>query len=261
MARAELSASSQHPADPNQTGGSGSTGNDAADANNPASPLLQLQIQDGYSPTLDGTGSHGKDDNLLLLRPVVPVPKLGDLPPEIIRLEVPIVTTPDNRTNLGDISGFDLFFFSLGKEWKVGFGPAFSFPTDTYHFAGSGKWALIYSSPQGLLLAALVQNPISFAGHRNAADLNTFSFEPFIVQTLPKGFFVRFDPIWEFDWTHGGAATVPLNIGFGRVFKIGPQAVNAYIQPEWNVVRPDDNRLVPRFTLRFAFNLLFPLKK
>ncbi len=250
-----------------QANSSSASSSSASDANNPSSPLLQLQIQDWYSPSLDGLGSRGKDENLLLLRPVIPVPASGGIPPEIIRFQIPIVTTPDNQTNLGDISGFDLFFFSLNKQIKLGLGPAFSLPTDTYHLAGAGKWALgpgaalIYANPKGLLLAALVQNPISFAGHRNTPGLNTLTFQPFIVQTLPRGFFVRFDPIWEFDWTHGGAATMPLNFGFGRVFKIGPQEVNMYIEPEWNVVRPDDNRIVPRFTLRFAVHLLFPQKK
>lgn len=82
--------------------------------------------------------------------------------------------------------------------------------------------------------------------------MNTLSVQPFLVKTFPRGYFVHVDPIITFDWTKGGAATVPINVGVGRFFKIGKQSVNAYIQPEWNLYRPDDDRIVPRFTLRFT---------
>jgi hypothetical protein len=46
---------------------------------------------------------------------------------------------------------------------------------------------------------------------------------------------IREDPILNFDWRHG-TATVPVNFGFGRVFKIGLRPINAYAQPQWTFV-------------------------
>jgi hypothetical protein len=42
--------------------------------------------------------------------------------------------------------------------------------------------------------------------------------------------------------------------GFGRVFAIGEQKVNAQLQAFWNVVKPDAE---PDWTLRGQFQLLF----
>ena len=50
-----------------------------------------------------------------------------------------------------------------------------------------------------------------------------------------------------------------LNLGFGRFVKIGKQPVNIYVQPEFLVRRPPyPGYTPPRFTLRFAFYLLYP---
>jgi hypothetical protein len=70
---------------------------------------------------------------------------------------------------------------------------------------------------------------------------------------------IREDPILNFEWRQHGTATVPVNFGFGRVFKIGLRPINAYVQPEWTVRRPPyAGYIEPRFTLRFAINLLYP---
>ena len=260
-------APSQNQAGSGGGQGGSSSGVSAEQANNPSEPILQLSIQDWYSGSLDGFGSHGKDTNLVLFQPIIPIPKVGPLPLEIARLQVPVLTTPDNTTALGDINGVDVFIIVNKPGLRIGLGPTFSLPTDTYHLAGTGEWELgpagliVYSGVKGWVFAVLAQNPISFAGRHDSADTNTLSFQPFIVKLLPGGFFIREDPIMSFDWEKSGAATIPVNIGVGRFFKIGSQAINAYIQPEWNVHRPADDRITPRFTLRFSVTFLLPQKK
>ena len=49
--------------------------------------------------------------------------------------------------------------------------------------------------------------------------------------------------------------TVHLGGGFGRVFAIGDQKVNASLQAYWNAVKPDT---AGDWTLRAQFQFLFP---
>ena len=257
-------AAAQSPGAGSAGGASGSQGISADEANNPAALLPQIQFQDWYSPTLDGTGSRDRYENVIYTKLLFPIKPTGFLPAELFRLQIPAFTaTANGHTALGDINGFDLLFAINNKTWQVGFGPAFSLPTDTYHLAGDDKWELgpggvvVYHGIPTVTLVALAYDTISFAGNRNRPDTNVFTFEPFIIKTFPKGFFLRFDPIWTFDMKHDAAATIPLNLGFGRTIPIGHDVLNAYLQPEWNVARPDDNRVVPRFTLRFHVAILF----
>jgi hypothetical protein len=50
---------------------------------------------------------------------------------------------------------------------------------------------------------------------------------------------------------------VPVGGGFGRVFKIGDQAVNASIQAYYNAINPTG---APNWQLRAQLSLLFPEK-
>jgi hypothetical protein len=48
---------------------------------------------------------------------------------------------------------------------------------------------------------------------------------------------------------------VPVGGGFGRVFKVGDQPIDASVQGFYNVVRPDNG---PTWSLRVQVSLLFP---
>ena len=64
----------------------------------------------------------------------------------------------------------------------------------------------------------------------------------------------------SFDWEHSVASAIPINLGFGRVFSIAGQEIDAYVQPEWGLTRHSYNPTIPRFTRRFQVNLLFLAK-
>jgi hypothetical protein len=49
--------------------------------------------------------------------------------------------------------------------------------------------------------------------------------------------------------------TVPIGGGFGRVFALGDQKVNATLQAYWNAVKPDG---AGDWSLRAQFQFLFP---
>jgi hypothetical protein len=259
-ASATLLAAAPAQADPDG-GGAPPAASGRTDPNNPTAPLVQVQIQDWYNTRLSGIDG---ESNLLLIRPVLPFAPFGWAPASIARPAIPIVTTPDGRTALGDISGLDLFFVVDKPTLRFGIGPSVVLPTATYRKAGQGLWqagpaaAVVYTGQPGLLLGLLVQNPISFAGPHDRGHASELATQPIVVKNLSDGWFLRFDPIVTTDWAHHGGTTIPVNLGAGRVFKLGEQRINAYIQPEWTVQRPRDAPQTPRFTLRFAFHLLYP---
>ena len=61
-------------------------------------------------------------------------------------------------------------------------------------------------------------------------------------------------PVMTFDW-ESNQNTVPLGGGFGRIFKIGTQPINAYIQAFGYADRPDGG---PDWSLRTQWTFLFP---
>ena len=58
---------------------------------------------------------------------------------------------------------------------------------------------------------------------------------------------------WEAD--SDDTWTVPLGGGFGRIFRIGNQPINAQLQGFYNVEHP---RFGPEWTMRFQVQFLFP---
>ncbi len=240
------------------------SGTDASVANDPSSPLTQIQLQDWYHPTYDGVRGEG---NEVLIRPIVPLPQKGHLPSSLIRTEIPVMSDPNGRTGLGDIQLIDWYFPGQGPKvkTKIGIGPVFVAPTATNIGAGQGQWQagpstiLIYSGIKKLILGAITDNPISIGGERSRQGVNALTLEPLIIKPLPNRYFARFDPYWVFDWKEHGTATIPLNLALGRLVNIHGQLVNVYIEPEFLARRPPyPGYNPPRFTLRLAFHLLFP---
>ena len=67
-----------------------------------------------------------------------------------------------------------------------------------------------------------------------ASDINLLTFQPFINYNLPEGRY--FNANWEADseeqWT------VPLGLGYGKIFKLGNTPVNGQISLYRNVKWP-----------------------
>ena len=234
-------------------------------ANDPTAALVELQLQNSYTPAYYGIEGMG---NLFILQPVLPGKPHGWIPPTITRPTVPLVSTANGRTGLGDILFVSVGLYAVTPKLKLGAGPIIIVPSATNRFAGTGKWQLgpsavaIFTGLQGMVIGALIENPISFAGESSRADTDAMSLQPILVKTLAKTYYVRFDPTMSFDWKRGGAGTVPVNLGVGKLFKVRTQAINAYLQPEWTVHRPAyAGAASPKFTLRLSVTLLFPEKK
>ncbi|MCJ1334591.1 hypothetical protein MMC10_011303 [Thelotrema lepadinum] len=251
----------------NSTNASGGGEDLSSASNNPSSPLRQLQFQEWYNPAyLDRQGQ----GNLFLIRPVLPTEPHGWFPATIFRPTIPVVSSPDGRSGLGDLNLVEaLFPFPKAQHFRMGVGPTFTLPTATSSVLGQGKWQLgpasiiIYTGVPHLVIGALILNPISFAGESHRSDVNALTVQPLLVETFKKGYFIRTDGILAFDWERSGAGTIPVNLGVGKVLKIGSRPINAYVQPEWNVHYQTypGAAPTPRFTLRLSVTLLYPEQK
>jgi hypothetical protein len=231
---------------------------------NPVSDLISLPLQNN---TNFGVGPGDDVQNILNIQPVVPV-SLSENWNLITRTIAPVIYQPElvpgtgSEFGLGDIN--TTLFLSPAKPGKLiwGLGPVFSFPTATEDVLGTDKWsagpsavALTIQGPW--VVGGLASNLWSFAGDDDRPDVNQFLFQYFINYNLPKGWYVSSAPIitanWEAD--SGNQWTVPFGGGFGKIFRIGKQPMNAQVQAFYNVEKPDNG---PDWTLRLQLQFLFP---
>ena len=207
-------------------------------ANAPLSDILQLRVQDTYVPEfreVDG------DSNTLVFGITMPLPKYRLIPfPQLSLLTIPAdVTAPSGGEGLGDLRFVDVAVLDPGHRLLVGVGPTFVFPTANDRAVGQGKWQVgpavaIAYSPERWLLGVLAQNPISFAGDSKRLDTNALFLQPFVTYQLGSGWFLRAQPQIAVDWENHGHV-VPIDLGFGRVFRIGRQHVNLFVEPFYTV--------------------------
>ena len=232
------------------------------EANAPISSLFQIRLQDSYAPAFQGA-LRGQG-NFFSIAIGMPLPKYRLLPfPQLSLLTIPAtVTLPlplGSSTGFGDIRFVDLAILDAGHSLLFGIGPTFVFPTANEISSGQGKWqigpaAAAAFAPHNWLFGVLAQNPISFAGDPKFPAANALFLQPFITYQLGHGWFLRSEPQMIFDWVTN-KQQLPVDAGVGRVFKIGPQYVNCFVDPAWNV---SNDGPAPRYAITFGFALLYP---
>jgi len=237
---------------------------------NPISSLISLP----FKFTFD-YGANNGDGTTLNIQPVVPV-SFGDwnivnrLIAPIGHVDGAIAGLPNNPSPIpGDgASGLGDFnysaFLSPAKVEKViwGAGLSLNLPTASDDQLGSGKWstgptAVFLLQPGWGSMGLLGRHLWSFAGDDARSDVNQSLFEPFVNYNLENGWFLITDMIITANWeaTSGNKWTVPLGGGFGRVFKIGNQPINARLEAYYNVVQPEG---APNWSFSFSWQFLFP---
>jgi len=245
----------------------------AAEFSDPLTTLPQIFLNNAYSPENYGTEA---DANRLTLRVIVPrVPSSSLLPfVQLIRPTLQVVTAPTGtgeatRTSLGDMQLLDIAYIPWpGRESGVfmGVGPMFIFPTATNREAGQGAWqagpafAAIYKGIPGLLLGALVQNPIGFAYTSKSRDsVNTLLFQPIVLAYVGRGFYLKSgDATWSHGWRNGQSSLLPVSFGIGHVtVREGWPPVNVFASGEYMAWR-DDAPVAPRWTARVGLTVAFP---
>lgn len=227
-------------------------------ANAPISSILQVRLQDSYAPHF--TGVHGQG-NTVTIGLTAPFPEYRLLPfPQLSLLTLPAaITVPSGVTGLGDLRFLDIAVLHAGQSVLWGVGPSFVFPTASLSPTGQGKWqagpaAAIAFTPGRWLVGVLAQNPASFAGDRTQPNVNALVLQPFLTYQLDHGWFIRSQPQMLFDWKTG-KQLVPLDLGLGRVFKIGRQNLNCFVEGFWNVSHDGPG---PSYGVTFGVSLLYP---
>jgi hypothetical protein len=237
----------------------------AKEAQNPIANLISLPFQNN---TNFGVGPQGqRTQNVLNIQPVIPVPLSKDLL-LVTRTIVPVIYQPtsasgnEDEVGLGDINPSFFFVPRTKSNITWGVGPTFVQPTTNQSFTGQGKWSagptgVVLVTTKRMVFGALANNVWSVAGSRDRQSVNQLLIQPFFNYNFPKGWELTSSPIITSNWQAENGAeqwTVPIGGGFGRVFAIGEQKVNASLQAFWNVVKPDG---AGDWTLRAQFQFLF----
>jgi len=244
----------------------------AREVDDPTAILTQLKFQDLYTPRNFQTTAQ---TNTLQLRPVLPIESFSLLPfKQIIRPTFELQTIATSRgsstmTEFADMQLFDLFLSKWPDPKRTGFGwgigPTFVFPTGRDPKAGDHAWqagpaaAAVYRGIPHLMVGFLFQYPISFAyTNSSAIPVSEMEFQPLISYVLGRGWYVKSaDSTWTVKWHHGDSTTMPVSLGFGRVWKFEGPELNTWVSGEWTAYRQYTN-ITPMYTVRFGLTLLFP---
>jgi hypothetical protein len=181
---------------------------------------------------------------------------------------IPVIDQPEliagrgDRFGLGDIN-LSVFLMPRSSRFAVfGVGPIVAFPTATDKTLGLGKWrvgpaAVVVSMPGSWIFGTIVNNLWSVGGNANRADVNTLTVQPFVYYNFPSGWYLYSAPTITAAWTahHSDRWIVPVGGGFGKIFKIGEQKMNAAVQAFHNI---EQTTVIGDWTLRLQFQFLFP---
>ena len=236
-----------------------------AQSGDPTAPLLQIQVTNFYSPdNRNGEGYSNEFD----FQPVIPVGKSTRIPvPQIIRLTVPVLTTPGpgRRTGLGDIEVVDVFI-PKRRSWGIwGAGFIAVAPTAAHDDLGAGKWQLgpaatvVFSKIPNWQIGGLLQNPISIAGDGDRESISELQFQPLINYLRGDWYFGAGDLDMTYDWKER-EWTIPLAFQAGRVTQIGKYKYNLSVELAWTAVRPDD-AVISKWGIKLGAVLLLPTGK
>jgi hypothetical protein len=227
-------------------------------ANAPISSILQVRLQDTYAPQFTGVSGQG---NTITIGLTMPLPEFRLLPlPQLSLLTMPAaVTVPGGMTGVGDLRFVDIAVKDAGHQVFWGVGPTFVFPTANLPTTGQGKWqagpaAAIAYSPERWLVGVLAQNPISFAGDSTRAGVNALILQPFLTYSFDHGWFLRSQPQMVFDWKTS-KQVLPIDLGAGRVFALGGQQLNCFVEGTWNLSHDGPG---PSYGVTLGVSLLYP---
>ena len=192
------------------------------------------------SNTNFNAGPFNRTQEVFNIQPVVPM-HLSDDWNVISRTIIPLLSQPspffDSNTNgIGDIT--QSLFFSPTHPGKLiwGVGPVFTVPSANDPILGTGKFlfgptAVFLVTPGHWVIGVLLNNQWSVGGNPLRPPVNAFLAQPFVNYNMAHGWYLTTSPIITSNWlaASGEQWTVPVGGGFGRVFRVGDQPVNASI--------------------------------
>jgi opacity protein-like surface antigen len=232
---------------------------------NPIADLVSVPFQ---SNTNFNSGPFNRTQEILNIQPVVPM-HLNEDWNVISRTIIPLVSQPDPLLNsstngIGDIT--QSLFLSPAHPGELiwGVGPVFTVPAANDPILGTGKvlfgpTAVFLMTPGHWVLGVLLNNQWSVGGNPLRPAVNTGLAQPFVNYNMAHGWYLTTSPVITVNWlaASGQQWTVPIGGGFGRVFRVGDQPVNAQIASYYNAIRPTGTA---DWQLRATVALLFPVK-
>lgn len=236
----------------------------AKQLSNPVASLTSVPLQSNYDEGL-GAGEGGRF--LLNVQPVIPI-SIGNDWNMISRTIVPLISQEDILPDSGSQSGFgdvtqSLFFSPKAHTrsgWIWGVGPALLLRTASDDLLGSDKWGAgptavaLKQTAGGWTYGALGNHLWSFAGDDARVDVSSTFLQPFLTKGLGQGRTLSVNFESTYDWK-GRQWTVPFNIGYSKVAKLGGQLVSYQAGARYYFEAPDNGA---EWGLRFTFTLLFP---
>ena len=203
---------------------------------NPIASLTSVPMQLNYD---DGLGAQDKGYKFTLnVQPVVPI-SIGEEWNLISRTIVPIIFQEHIYPSAGDQFGLgdttQSLFFSpkalTASGWTWGAGPVLLLPSATDDLLGSEKWGAgptavgLKQTPTGWTYGALANHIWSFAGESQRSEVNATYLQPFLAKGLGQGRTVNVAFESTYNW-EAEQWTVPLNLGYSKVSKIGRQMIS-----------------------------------
>lgn len=239
----------------------------ARQLSNPIASLTSVPMQFNYD---DGVGPLDEGNRFFLnVQPVIPV-SIGENWNMISRTIIPVISQQDvfpgagSQLGLGDT--VQSLFFSpkavTASGWTWGAGPVLLIPTASDDLLGGGKWGAgptavaLRQTAAGWTYGVLANQIWSFAGEGDRADINAAYLQPFLAKSLGKGRTISTALESTYDWENE-QWTVPLNVGYSKVSRIGNQLVSYQGGLRYYLEAPDGGA---RWGLRFTFTLLYPKK-
>jgi len=233
-------------------------------AQNPIASMISLPFQNNTSFNF---GPEDKTQNVLNIQPVWPF-ELNENWNLITRTILPVMSQPgfvpgqDRTDGVGDIIFTAYFSPRNSGKWIWGVGPVILIPTSSNDRLGVGEWgggpAAVVLTIRGPWVVGSLFNNVWSSTNDAGTKVNMFTWQPFINYNFGDGWYAVTSPIitanWEAD--NDNKWTVPLGGGFGRIFKIGDQAINAHVQAFYLAESPDN--IDADWQLRFQLQFLFP---
>lgn len=228
---------------------------------NPVAALISVPLQYNYDQTYGEDGYR----HTLNIQPVAPF-SISEHWNVISRTILPVIYQKDvvpgtDQAGLGDIT--QSFFFSPkqatagGLIWGVG--PALLIPTGTDDLGadtwGAGPTLVLLKQEHGWTYGALLNHISDIGGvgsHR--ADISSTFVQPFLSRAFSGGRTLTFNLESSYDWK-ANQWTVPLNIGYSRISKLGSQMISYQGGVRAYLEKPDGG---PDWGLRVTVTLLYP---
>lgn len=233
----------------------------AAQANNPLANIKAFNLHNYY---IGETTESGEDANQFWMRYAQPFP-IGKSD-WLMRASLPVNSFPtkengDWETGLGDFNIFTAWLIpAKNPAISFGLGPQLTAPTATDETLGSEKWSaglanvLFDARSPKFQYGYLLTWQHSFAGESERADVNFGAFQPFAMMQLGQGHYLRSTGIWAYNFEND-SYSVPVGLGYGKVFKRKSVVYNAFLEPQYSVA--DQGAGQPEWQVFVGFNMQF----